>query len=95
MALAAAAHHSAARAGVRLGVLDDPGPRRETEPETETYAAPRGPKPPSPREPSLAVPLLAGAAGEAVDGTALAYLLQQSPVVKKEEAGGAGGPGAR
>ena len=50
-----------------------------------TNAAPRGPKPPSPGEPSLAVPLLAGAAGEVVDGAALAYLLQQSLAVKNKK----------
>ena len=43
MALAETSHHAAprgqtkARAGVRPGVLEDPGPRRETKP--ETYAA--------------------------------------------------------
>ena len=72
MALAEALHHSAprghksARAGVRPGVLEDPGPRRETE--HEQHAALRGLKP-----------------GEAVDRTALSYLLQQSLAATKEE----------
>ena len=63
MALAVATHHSAprrpktARVGVRPGVLEDPGLRRETE--HELYAALRGPKPPSLGVPSLATPLLA------------------------------------
>ena len=35
--------------------------------------------------PLLAVPLLAGAAGEAIDGAALSFLLHQSLAVKKEE----------
>ena len=35
--------------------------------------------------PLLAVPLLAGAAGEAVDDGALSFLLQQSLAVKEEE----------
>ena len=89
MALAEALHHSAprrpktARAGVRPGVLEDPGPRRETE--HEQHAALRGPKPPSPGVPSLAMPVLAGTAGEAVDRTALSYLLQQSLAATKEE----------
>ena len=81
MALAAAAHRSAprgqkpARAGVRPGVPEDPGPGRETEHE----------QPPSPGVSSLAMPVLAGAAGEAVDRTALSYLLQQSLAAKREE----------
>ena len=89
MALAEALHHSAprrpktARAGVRPGVLEDPGPRRETE--HEQHAALRGPKPPSPGVPLLAMPVLAGTAGEAVDRTALSYLLQQSLAATKEE----------
>ena len=89
MALAEATHHAAprgpktARAGVRPGVLEDPGPRRETE--HEQHAALRGPKPPSPGVPSLAMPVLAGTAGEAVDRTALSYLLQQSLAATKEE----------
>ena len=89
MALAAAAHHSAprgqklARAGVRPGAPEDPEPRRETE--HAQHAALWGPKPPSPGVPSLAIPVLAGAAREAVDRTALSYLLQQSLAAKKEE----------
>ena len=61
MALAEALHHSAprghksARTGVRPGVLEDPD---------EQHAAQRGPKPPSPGVPSLAMPVLAGTAGE-------------------------------
>ena len=63
MALAETSHHAApreqtkARAGVRPGVLEDPGPRRETE--LVTYATLWGTKPPSPGVPSMAVPLLA------------------------------------
>ena len=89
MALAEATHHAAprgpktARAGVRPGVLEDPGPRRETE--HEQHSALRGPKLPSPGVPSLAMPVLAGTAGEAVDRTALSYLLQQSLAATKEE----------
>ena len=54
---------------VRPGVLEDPEPRRETE--HELYAAPRGPKPPSPGVPSLAAPLLAGQATEVLDASTL------------------------
>ena len=61
----------------------DPGPQRETE--HEQHAAPRLLKPPSPGVPSLALPLLAGEAGEAVDRTALSCLLQQSLLEKEEE----------
>ena len=77
MALAEALHHSAprrpktARAGVWPGVLEDPGPRRETE--HELYAAPQRPKPPSPGVP-LATPLLAGQATEVLDTSTLAFL---------------------
>ena len=87
--LAETSHHAAprgqtkARAGVRPGVLEDPGPRRETEP--VTYGAPRGPKPPSPGEPSLAVPLLAGTAGEVVDARTLSFFLAQSVSARKKE----------
>ena len=90
MALAEALHHSAprrpktARAGVRPGVLEDPGPRRETE--HEQHAAPQGPKLPSPGEPSLAVPLLAGTAGEVVDARTLSFLLAVG--FREEERGG-------
>ena len=48
-------------------------------------AALRGLKPPSPGVPSLATPLLAGAGGEAVDGTALSYLLHLRERKRKEE----------
>ena len=89
IALAEALHHSAprghksARAGVRPGVPEDAGPLRETE--HVQHAALRGPKPPSPGVPSLAMPVLAGTAGEAVDRTALSYLLQQSLAATREE----------
>ena len=88
-ALAEALHHSAprrpktARAQVRPGVLEDPGPRRETE--HELYAAPRGPKPPSPGVPSLATPLLAGQATEVMDASTLAFLTSSVLEEKKAE----------
>ena len=68
---------------MRPGVPEDPEPRRETE--HEQHAAFRGPKTPSPGVPSLAVPVQAGAAGEAVDHTALSFLLQQSLSVEKKK----------
>ena len=89
MALAEALHHSAprrpktARAGVRPGVLEDPGPRRETE--HDLYAAPRGPKPPSPGVPSLATPLLAGQATEVLDASTLAFPTRAVLEEKKAE----------
>ena len=67
----------------RPGVLEDLEPRRETE--HEQHSALRGPKPPSPGVPSLAMPVLAGAAGEAVGRTALSHVLQQSLAAKEEE----------
>ena len=59
------AQKTANSAGVRPGVLEDPGPRSETE--HEQHAALRGPMPPSPGVPSLATPLLAGQAAEGID----------------------------
>ena len=89
-ALAEALHHSAprrpktARAGVRPGVLEDPGPRRETE--HEQHAAPRGLKPPSPGEPSLATPVLAGQATKRMDSATLRFLTASAlRRTKKEE----------
>ena len=88
MALAEALHHSAprrpktARVGVRPGVLEDPEPRRETE--HELYAAPRGPKPPSPGVPSLATMLLAGQATEVLDASTLAFLTRAVLEEKKK-----------
>ena len=89
MALAEALHHSAprrpktARAGVRPGVLEDPGPRSETE--HELFAAPRGPKPPSPGVPSVPVPLLAAPAADGVDEAALSFLLRRALEDKRKE----------
>ena len=89
MALAEALHHSAprrpktARAGMRPGVLEDPGPRRETE--HEEHAALRGPKPPSPGVPSLATPVLAGQATEGMDSATLRFLIASALRRTKEE----------
>ena len=88
MALAEVLHHPAprrpktARAGVRPGVLEDPGPRRETE--HELYAASRGPRPPSPGVPSLATPLLAGQVTEVLDTSTLAFLTRAVMEEKKK-----------
>ena len=71
-------------AGVRPGVLEDPEPRRETE--HELYAAPRGPKPPSPGVPSLATPLLAGQETEVLDASTLAFLTRAVLEKKKKKA---------
>ena len=89
MALAEALHHSAprrpktARTGVRPGVLEDPGLRRETE--HEQHAALRGPKPPSPGVPSLATPVLAGQATEGMDSATLRFLTASALRRTKEE----------
>ena len=89
MALAETSHHAAprgqtkARAGVRPGVLEDPGPRRETE--LGTYAALRGPKPPSPGVPSVAAPLLAAPMADGVEEAALSFLLQRALEDKRKE----------
>ena len=97
MALAEALHHSAprrpktARAGMRPGVLEDPGPRRETE--HVLYAAPRGPKPPSPGVPSLATPLLAGQATEVLDASTPRLPHTGCPGGEEEGRGGEGGEG--
>ena len=90
MALNAAAHHSAEKVAAgqknsglraqtsfsagRPGVLKDPAPQGAA---TVGYVAAPGPL--------LAVPLLAGAAGEAVDARTFRFLLALSLVVKKEE----------
>ena len=68
---------------MRAGVLEDPGPRRETE--LVTYAALRGPKPPSPRVPSVAAPLLAAPMADGVDEAALSFLLQRALEDKRKE----------
>ena len=88
MALAAAAHpaprgQKLARAGVRPGVPEDlgHGGRRSTS-STPPYRDRSVRLPGSRRWPCL---VLAGAAGEAVDRTALSYLLQQSLAAKEEE----------
>ena len=89
MALAEALHHSAprrpktARAGVRPGVLEDLEPRRETE--LVSYAALRGPKPPSPGVPSVAAPLLAAPAADGVDEAALSFLQRRALEDKRKE----------
>ena len=104
MALAEALHHSAprrpktARARVRAGVLEDP------ETEHELYAAPRGPKSPSPGVPSLATPLLAGQATEELDASTLAFLTRavleekkkaEAEKAERDKAAEAAGGGAR
>ena len=92
MALTTAAHHSAEKvaadvkdAGLRAQTMVSAGQRPGvlTEPEPQGGAVTVGYV--AAPVPSLAVQLLAGAAGEAVDSSSLRFLLQQSLAVKKEE----------
>ena len=85
MALGAAAHHSAQQYAARRGPKT--GTRAREGEVLEKYAACGAPQ---------GTPSLAGAAGEAVDAAALAFLLSQSLAAKEHEeeerGGGEGGP---
>ena len=92
MALTAAAHHSAGKvaagetySGPRAQTTVSAGPRPAAMKEPELLVGWSGAlQCPGAGVPSLAMPLLAGVAGEAVDDTALSYLLQQSFSEKKK-----------
>ena len=71
-----------ARAGVRPGVLENPGPRSETE--HEQHASLRTRSCVS-REPSLATPLLVGQAAEEIDPSSLRFLAASALAARRKE----------